>query len=121
MDIDRPARDLDRVIDGRADAERLFRKGRHDIGGDPWRAEAGGDVGRLQVFRQGFFEGGDVAPIALVERRGGRGQNELAADFARQIGVGLHPNVAILSGGPLGIEKNALAEFGDRCLARAAQ
>ena len=66
MDIDRPARDLDRMIDGRLDAEHVVREGGDDIGWDPRRAEAGGDVGGLQVLGQGLFEGRDVAPIAFV-------------------------------------------------------
>jgi hypothetical protein len=121
MDVDRPARDLDRVIDGRFDAKDLFREGGHDIGGDPRRAEAGGDVGRLEVLGQGLFERCDIALITRVERGGGLGGCELVADLAREIGVGCDPGFSIEGDGRRGIEEDALAEFRDRRLARPAE
>ena len=100
MDIDRPACDFDRVIDRRFDAKDLFREGGHDVGRNPWRAEARGDVGGLQVLGQGLFERrrhcADNARRAQPRRPGGR---ELVADLARQIGVGRHPDVALLRDG----------------------
>jgi hypothetical protein len=61
MCVDRPARDLDRVIDWRFDAKDLFREGGDNFGRYPRRAEAGGDVGGLEVLGQGLFERCDIA------------------------------------------------------------
>jgi hypothetical protein len=72
MDVDRPARDLDRVMDRRFDAKDLFCEGDNNVGRNPRRAEARGDVGGLEVLGQGLFERRDIAPITRVERRPGR-------------------------------------------------
>ena len=121
MDVDRPARDLDRVIDRRFDAKDLFREGGDNVGRYPRRAEARGDVGGLEVLGQGLFERRDIALITRIERGGGLGGRELVADLAREIGVGRHPDFAVHGDRRLGIEENALAEFGDRRLARPAE
>jgi hypothetical protein len=120
-DVDRPARDLDRVIDRRFDAENPFRESGHDIGGDPRRAEARGDVGGLEVLGQSLFERRDIALIARIKRRGGLDGRELVADLARQIGVGRHPDFSVEGDGRLGIEENAIPQFGDRRLARPTE
>ncbi len=109
------------MIHERLDAEHVLRESGDDVGGDPRRAEAGGDVGGLQVLGQGLFEGCDIAPIAFVQARGGDRRGELGADFAREIGVGRHPDVPVVGEGRFRIEKDALAEFRDRCLAGTAQ
>jgi hypothetical protein len=96
-------------------------KGGHDIGGDPWRAETRGDVGGLEVLGQGLFERCDIALITRVERGGGLGGRELVADLAREIGVGRHPDFSVEGDGRLGIEEDALPQFGDRRLARPAE
>jgi hypothetical protein len=62
MDIDRPARDLDRMIDGRLDAEHLLREGSDDVGGDPRRAEAA-------VMSEGLRSSGRVFSRAAALRR----------------------------------------------------
>ena len=121
MDVDRPAGDLDRVIDGCFDAKDLFREGGDNVGRDPRRAEARGDVGGLEVLGQGLFERRDIALITRIERRGGLGGRELVADLAREIGVGRHPDIAVHGGRRLGIDKDALAQLGDRRLARPAE
>ena len=54
------------MIDGRLDAEHVLREGGDDVGGNPRRAEASGDVGGFEVLRQGLFERGDIAPVAFV-------------------------------------------------------
>ena len=68
MDIDRPTRDFDRVIDAGLDPQHVFGERGHDIGRDPRRAEPGGDVGGLQVLRQCLLERPDIAPVARIER-----------------------------------------------------
>ena len=102
IDVDRPARDLDRVIDGRFDAKDLVREGGNNVGWNPRRAEARRDIGRLQVLGQGLFERRDIALITRIERRGGLGGRELVADLAREIGVGRRPEVAVHRGCRLG-------------------
>src|SRR6202042_3909684 len=116
MAVDRPAGDLDRVIDRRFDAKDLFREGGDNVGGYPRRAEARGDVGGLEVLGQVLFERRDIALITRIERRGGLGGRELVADLAREIGVGRDPEVAVHGGRRLRIEEKALAEFGGRRL-----
>jgi hypothetical protein len=71
MDVDRPAGDLDRVIDRRFDAKDLFREGGNNVGRYPRRAEARGDVRGLEVLGQDLFERRDIALITRVERGGG--------------------------------------------------
>jgi hypothetical protein len=53
---------LDRMIDGRLDAEHLLREGSDDVGGDPRRAEAA-------VMSEGLRSSGRVFSRAAALRR----------------------------------------------------
>ncbi len=62
-----------------------------DVGGrDPGRAEAGGDLARLQLAGQHGLQGGDVGLPAGIEAGRGLGLVELGPDIARQVPAGRH-------------------------------
>ncbi len=105
--IDRPCRQFRQVVDGDLCLHGLLDEGNDIAGGNPRRAEAGGDVGGHEIGGLDALQRRNIALKGGVEVSGRAGKSELRADCSGQIGIGHLPGTI------RGIAEDRLPQFTD--------